>query len=789
MGGGGDTTNVTNTGLGDDQYQVLADNQVGISGQINTVRDDATTMYNSFDGRFGGLDNSLEGLSSSMLDQFGNTNTAMTNSFGAMGGRFDSLDTTAQQNNDAIGGVASGIEGVGSDVTAGFASTEDRFDQVDTANQSMQDGITAGFSDQATGFSDLSGGMTENTTDIRDDISSNFTATNDALANSEANIRGDVETSQYNTLTGQGLLASDLSDLSGANDIYFDTLASSQNAIAEGQDGFRTTFDDYVDRYSDDTTLANQSRADTQTMVANSSDAMREDLGTFAQAAATGQDNLSGQLGDVATATGNDLAALGNTVEGGFNANSIAADQRSENFTSRLGNVKNLLQTTGDNIDANTRSQYENLSNSFDDSGNLIRNSIDDQGNTITRSMNDQGVMMETQFDAAGNQVGQVSTNVTQMLSDAETYQAETVSRIGNNATTISSGFQNTAAGTDSIMNSIGSVGSGINTNIGDIGTQLSSGFDVASQTMSSTSTDYLKQLSTMDSGLSDQLNSQATDVASAFDAQGSLITQGQDELGNTVMRSMDAQGNLLTKKLDANGNEVSSTATNMNQLFTDLGTTMANSQGSLMDTMNTQFSNLDNTVTQGTDGLMSSLQSTETNLGNTMQTNQDATATQFGNLATGQDSVSSQLGDQLGSLQNRMEGGFQNMDANSITQARDMAGIAATQGDLDVGMRQNFKQLSTAFDQTGGLIRNSIDEQGNTISRAVDANGNLLLKSFDVTGNEIGNKVININRSLSDLAALRNVTGANASMGNLSPAMSGATAQGGFASPFSISQ
>ena len=32
-GGGGDT--ITNTGLGDDQYQTLADNQAGISGQIH----------------------------------------------------------------------------------------------------------------------------------------------------------------------------------------------------------------------------------------------------------------------------------------------------------------------------------------------------------------------------------------------------------------------------------------------------------------------------------------------------------------------------------------------------------------------------------------------------------------------------------------------------------------------------------------------------------------------------------------------------------------------------------
>ena len=595
MGGG--TTNVSNTGLGDDQYQFLADNQVGIGKGIDKAYNQATKKYDKINNRFGKLDNSLSGLSGKLGDQFASANKARNSSFNAMGGRFDSLDNSAQLNFGAIGDLSSGIAGVGSDVTAGFASNEDRFDQVDTANQTMQDGITAGFSDQATGFSDLSGGMTENTTDIRDDISSNFETTNDALASSETNIRDDVETSQFNTLTGQGLLASDLSDLSGANDIYFDTLSSSQNAIAEGQDGFRSTFDDYVDRYSDDTTLANQTRADTQTMVANSADRVREDLGTLAELSATGQANLSGQLGDVASATGNDLAALGNTVEGGFNANSIAADQRSENFTSRLGNVKNLLQTTGDNIDANTRSQYENLSSSFDDNGNLIKNSIDDQGNTINRSMSDQGVMIETKFDAAGNQVGQVSTDVNQMLSDAETYQNQTSAAI-----------------------------------------------------------------------------------------------------------------------------------------------------------------------TQGNEGLMS-----------TMRSNRDA--------------VSSQFSDQMGGLQNSMDGGFQNMDANSITQARDLAGIAATQGDLDIGMRQNFKQLSTAFDETGGLISNSIDAQGNSISRAVDANGNLLLRSFDATGNEIGNKVININRSLNDLAGLRNVTGANASMGNLSPAMSGATAQSGFASPFSISQ
>ena len=103
--------------------------------------------------------------------------------------------------------------------------------------------------------------------------------------------------------------------------------------------------------------------------------------------------------------------------------------------------------------------------------------------------------------------------------------------------------------------------------------------------------------------------------------------------------------------------------------------------------------------------------------------------------------------------------------------------------------MRQNFQQLGAAFDDNGQLIQNSIDDQGNTISRAVDANGNLLLRSFDATGRSIGDKVVNINRSLSDLGNLTNVAGANVSMGNLSPAMQGAVPTGGFMSPFTTTR
>ena len=99
--------------------------------------------------------------------------------------------------------------------------------------------------------------------------------------------------------------------------------------------------------------------------------------------------------------------------------------------------------------------------------------------------------------------------------------------------------------------------------------------------------------------------------------------------------------------------------------------------------------------------------------------------------------------------------------------------------------MRQEFTQLGNAFDDNGKLIESTIDEQGNTISRAMDDQGNLILNSFDVAGQGLGTKTINLRTTLSNLNNLQTKQGANASMGNLSPASSGAVPDSGFASTF----
>jgi hypothetical protein len=194
-----------------------------------------------------------------------------------------------------------------------------------------------------------------------------------------------------------------------------------------------------------------------------------------------------------------------------------------------------------------------------------------------------------------------------------------------------------------------------------------------------------------------------------------------------------------------------------------DIGS-FANSASSdrqnISNEMDTQFTQLGNTV----DGGFSEA---------TAATNASIRATAQDNSAV------------LNQLQYNLDTGLENLDSGQVVAARDMAQVASAQTDIDMSMRQNFKQLGNAFDDNGQLIANSIDEQGTTISRSVDEQGNLLLRSFDVTGGAIGEKILNVRSTLRDLQSVQNVQGANASMGNLSPAMSGNVPESGFASPF----
>lgn len=406
-GGGGETTttNVTNTGLGDDQYQTLADNQVGISGQIDTARDDATARYDNFDGRFDTLDTSFTGVGSDLTAGFTNIqdllsqyNTGMNTQFNTVNTGVGANATAAANNNQALGTLQT-------DLTGGFTDMGGRFDTVDTNTGNIQGAVDQGFVDQAKGFTDAQADRTAQFEAANTAINTGFSDTGTALDTGFGEASTQLTNTQANVLEGQGNLGTTLDTMQGTADTYAAQSLENQGALQQGQDGFVTSFDNYTERYGEDQELAQQSRADLATAQANQTDRLREDMGTYAQDVATGQNTLSSELENVATGLGTTVANNTDALMANLDAGQITAAR----------DMARVAAAQGD-LDMGMRQEFNQLGQAFDDNGALIKNSIDAQGNTISRSMDDQGNLMLRSFDVTGTQLGDKVINVQNSL-------------------------------------------------------------------------------------------------------------------------------------------------------------------------------------------------------------------------------------------------------------------------------------------------------------------------------------------------------------------------------------
>ena len=927
-GGGGETTNVTNTGLGDEQFTTLTQNQANIGTSIDVARTDATGRFNTLDGTLSNIRGDISGVGTNLSSGFTNLQDLMGQNMEANRQGFTGVTNNINQATGQIQtGMQTGFDGVNQNLTTGFGTMDDtmdeRFNRVDTAQQTAQTAIDTGFQDTANNFSDLNTRLTDDFTAAQQTMDTGFADVGEGLNDLDTNTQNRLDTVQGNVLTGQALLDQGITGMSDAQDIYYGDLSQRQMEIQQGQDGFQSTFDDYVQRYSEDTTLANQTRADIQTGLVNATDRIRTDMGNFAQAAATGDATLSSQLSDTERANRDALGNLNTAVQGGFTGQAMANQQAQQNLVTRLGNLGSMVDTVGSTLDTNTRQQYSSLMSSFDDSGNLIRNSIDAQGNTIQRSMDDQGNLVLSRFDQAGTQIDQVGMNVNDMLTNAERYQQSLTGQIGDFQSTTDQGFTQ-------VRREIG-------TNF-DLGQQQAASlFDAQRGAISRQGMDIINTVGSQIGNLDQSAQQQYQSLSQAFDQNGNLVTQSVDDLGNSISRQMDENGNLTIRRLDQTGRMIDQSSLNVTGLLSDLGTrtgTLQNTQTSLADRVNQGFSSLDQGLMSTQQAGMEQFQQLQGSIGTGFSTAQQQAASlfdtqrsaisrqgleilntvgsQIGNLdqATQQqyqslsqafdangnlvaqsvddlgNSISRQmdqngnltirrldetgrqidqssinvtsllgdLGNRTGTLQNtqtsladrlnqgfasmsdRQQGGFDALQrgqerlgqttgqgfsdvnqglmaaqqnnmtqlqrmstdimsgfdaANGVmdTQTRDIAKVAAQQGNLNDNMRQQFNQIGDAFDDNGRLIQNSIMANGNIISRNIDDNGNLLLRAFDTTGRTIGNQVVNINRALVDLSQLDFYAGANVSMGNLSPAMRGEVPTEGFASPFTTTR
>jgi hypothetical protein len=450
MGGGGGDTNVTNTGLGDDQYQALADNQVGISGQITDARDDATLRYDQFDNRFDGLDTSVAGVGTNLTAGFTNLQDLMDQYNQGMNTQFDTVNTGVGNNATALSNNATSIGNLQTDVTGGFNDMGGRFDTLDTGQANIQGAVDQGFTDQAQGFADAQADRTAQFDAANTAMTAGFSETGEALSQGFGDASTQLTNTQSNLQDGQGQLQDNLDAFSGRADAYATSQLENQANMQSAQDGFQSSFDSFTERYGDDTELAQQSRADLATAQSNQTDRLREDMGTFAQAAATGQQALGNQLTDVATGVDDRIGQLDGAVESGFieqantaaNNSELAQAAIAESITQMGDQSASILsqmdagQVTAardlaklaagqEGLDANMRADFEQMGAAFDDNGQLIQNSIDSQGNTITRAMDQQGNMLLKKFNVQGQETGSSLINIGQRLQQLQAKRTE----------------------------------------------------------------------------------------------------------------------------------------------------------------------------------------------------------------------------------------------------------------------------------------------------------------------------------------------------------------------------
>ena len=412
MGGGSDT-NITNTGLGDDQFANLSAGQSSINSNINATRDGTNARFDSVDGTLSGIRGDISGVGTNLTSGFTNLQDLMGQNMEANQQGFTGVTNSIDQSTGQIqSGMQTGFDGVNQNLTTGFGTMDERFNRVDNAQQTAQTSIDTGFQDTSNNFSDLDIRLNDDFNAAQQTMAGGFADVGQGLTDLDTSTQNRLDTVQGNVLTGQSILDQGITGMSDAQDIYYNDLSGRQMEIQQGQDGFQSTFDDYVQRYSDDVTLANQTRNDLQTGLVNSTSRIREDFGRFGQTLSEGQGDLAGRISAADQNTQLNFDRLASDVVGGFNdqraqIGSVQGQLLSEMDAQAVVEARDMarIASSQTDLDMQTRADFRQLSDAFDDTGRLISSSIDAQGNTLTRQIDENGNMLLRSFDVTGRAI------------------------------------------------------------------------------------------------------------------------------------------------------------------------------------------------------------------------------------------------------------------------------------------------------------------------------------------------------------------------------------------------
>lgn len=453
-GGGGSTTNVTNTGLGDQQYENIMDSGERIYDEVEGINPKIDNVYNQnvttqgliretrtdLAGRMADanakLDNVGSGLAESLVDpstgritnvatEFGNLSDSMNDSFGTVNTGIAGVNTNVSDARKELGDLSTGLGTLTSTVNTGLTNT----------NQNITDLGT----DMRTGFSDTQTAINTGVGDLTTQIDDRFDTQNENLATNFQGTNERLDTVQTNVLGGQDRIRG-LVEEQGVNlNRYYGDLAEGQSLMQDSLGGIQTGLGSFRDTYDRNESLATQQRSRLSDSVTGGFNTVREDIGTTANTLGENQarvasqvTGLGAQVGDIQQNTDKNFSMIARDIATGFSDGSVQSQNDRNDFISRLSAIRALLGDSNINVDQTIRQQFSDLANSFDEQGRLIARSVDQQGNQLSRAIDTQGNLLMAQFTPNGDRAAQQVLDINRMM--------QALDQVGYRATNVSSG-------------------------------------------------------------------------------------------------------------------------------------------------------------------------------------------------------------------------------------------------------------------------------------------------------------------------------------------------------------
>ena len=277
--------------------------------------------------------------------------------------------------------------------------------------------IKTGVADVGNKISDLSGNVGERFDTVDDTLSKGFTDTSDQITTGFGNQADTLETLSSNVLGGQTSLQEYLEKVSGKQDTYFGGLSEGQANIQSGLGGLQTNFSDFENQYTDDTTLANQARADLQSQVTGGFKLVRDDISQSNDMAEQQRSRIARDAQDDSQQMQSSFGAALRNIDAGVEAQSQDEVTTRNDIKQRLSTIRQVILQDGANLDPNLSMQFAKFADSFDENGSLIKSSTDNRGNVTQRALDNENNLNLATFANTGTLVSRDSINVDEVMS------------------------------------------------------------------------------------------------------------------------------------------------------------------------------------------------------------------------------------------------------------------------------------------------------------------------------------------------------------------------------------